>query len=971
MSSTSDQSLAALEAAVALRKEVTQEKVAFRTDLKASVAAREGAEAALASSKELVASIEETLGSAIVSTEWSGTSVRFLNLDGTWTDFVDLRGAKGEQGVMGPPPVLYDEHVPGTTYAIGALLRHEGIIWRALEETELAPEAGSEVWAEWIDFNPALAAQQAAEDAADEAADNSAATEVARDAALAAKTAAEAASANAVAVTGLSDLSAAALRIVSAADVTVVHIYDTANDSDGGAWRHKMRLHGWMTGVFPSKALLVGQTNRTVKIYSLDDPTCPLVYENSPEGMSWNWAGYDGADLTALAARNGVIVIGSSVTNKGGVGVVDLIRNRLEFHRGVGTVSEGWWTADPTEDFTGGMASGGISIDPANDVAMTVLPGTRPDPNRCGLPAPTIAVATAGGLSIVLPDGRATHSAATGAVSSAAFLGNGDLVWQMPGTWGTQYTRRDQVLTTGFGQIAVGQIGDVVAFQGLAPLGGQRFAGWREGVDGQLDLIDLTGFRQSGGSELGAKITDTFTTGYHFAAVNGATRKTTFILADSSADLSDLVDGSAEDRSGADNHPEVTGTFTREPVAVGSELAALKGVGHAGMVLADIPWDTLKERAIILWSYPVDQNGSHVIAGWGLTAFNESAPPARWGLITGWTNTEIAGTMRFAERANNMLSRPIWPQRWYQVILGIRDTGGGTFRRELWVNGELHNSGGQGNPGIDPELPLRLFQGSSGADAPAWPTALLRYCDTMPSPAEIRSMYAAERPLFEPGARCLLPSCDVRAVAHDASRAETVVATAAGTAVFQGLRRIQTIDAAGVDDVALLSSDAHTAAAAADGIRVIGSTAEVYATLPAIPLREAALERRPAPVYDPSVVEASGVTADATPRDLLKLAIAEGFAAGFEATVSAAEHGNVDGERACYRITGHVARDYLGNVMVEMLTPPTPYESTGTMDAVAAADTTAQTLDLTVTGVASKTLVWSARLQLTEIGHAA
>ena len=260
------------------------------------------------------------------------------------------------------------------------------------------------------------------------------------------------------------------------------------------------------------------------------------------------------------------------------------------------------------------------------------------------------------------------------------------------------------------------------------------------------------------------------------------------------------------------------------------------------------------------------------------------------------------------------------------------------------------------------------MQGSADGATP-YDTALIRYFDGAPTPDQLKAAYAAERPLFEPGAQCLLPARDVRAVADDESRAETLVGTAAGTAAFRGLLRTGLINAAGVNDAAFLSSDTHSVVAVADGIRVVGSAAEVYATLPAIPLREAVLERSPVRVYDPNIVQASGVTADATPRDVLKLPIAEGFAAAFEAVVSAAEHGNVDGERACYRVSGHVARDYAGNVTVQATTT-TVYESTSTMDATAAADTTAQTLDITVTGKASTTLRWSTRLQLTETGHA-
>ena len=41
--------------------------------------------------------------------EWSGTSVRFKNPDGSWGPFVDIRGDTGEQGNKGPQGPLGDK----------------------------------------------------------------------------------------------------------------------------------------------------------------------------------------------------------------------------------------------------------------------------------------------------------------------------------------------------------------------------------------------------------------------------------------------------------------------------------------------------------------------------------------------------------------------------------------------------------------------------------------------------------------------------------------------------------------------------------------------------------------------------------------------------------------------------------------------------------------------------------------------
>tara|TARA_R110002020_G_scaffold15555_35_gene55424 strand:- start:3310 stop:6429 length:3120 start_codon:yes stop_codon:yes gene_type:complete len=439
--------------------------------------------------------------------------------------------------------------------------------------------------------------------------------------------------------------------------------------------------------------------------------------------------------------------------------------------------------------------------------------------------------------------------------------------------------------------------------------------------------------------------------------------------ADVTSDWSSIqVKRAVPDRSRNQTAASVVGTINKEAVAPGADLYAYRPAANSGLISPTIQWGAVKERCICVWHKP-SQNYGGVIAGWGLEASNNAGSGSdRWGLITGWGGS---GTINYAERVHNFLSGDVPINQWHMVLLLIRALPGGAFRREIWVDGRLRNSATQGSlPNMVATDPLLWFNGEGQPENTSWfAVALPRYFDTAPTKDQIEAMYAAERPLFEANAKGLLPAASVQGLAFDASRDELLVGTTAGTAVFNGLRRSAVINAAAVADAALLSSDSHKVLAAGDGVRMIGTAAEVYGTLPAVPLRGAALDRKPVPVYDPNAVTATWATSDATPADVLKVPVPEGFAAAFDAIVTAAEHGNVDGERAVYRITGHVARDYLGNVTVQATTT-TVYESTGTMDAVAVADTTVQALDLTVTGLASKTLVWSARLQLTEIGRA-
>ena len=45
--------------------------------------------------------------------EWDGTQLRFENTDGTWGDFVDLKGEQGEQGLQGEQGIQGIQGLPG------------------------------------------------------------------------------------------------------------------------------------------------------------------------------------------------------------------------------------------------------------------------------------------------------------------------------------------------------------------------------------------------------------------------------------------------------------------------------------------------------------------------------------------------------------------------------------------------------------------------------------------------------------------------------------------------------------------------------------------------------------------------------------------------------------------------------------------------------------------------------------------
>ena len=96
---------------------------------------------------------------------------------------------------------------------------------------------------------------------------------------------------------------------------TCIFIYDTTQDSDGGAWRKECSTQSWFTETpnthrgprkdFPSLAVIVGTTNDSeITIYDGDDPNLPMFLRFSGDNsILYN-------DPTCITAINGCIYVG-------------------------------------------------------------------------------------------------------------------------------------------------------------------------------------------------------------------------------------------------------------------------------------------------------------------------------------------------------------------------------------------------------------------------------------------------------------------------------------------------------------------------------------------------------------------------------------------------------------------------------------------------------------------------------------
>ena len=221
---------------------------------------------------------------------------------------------------------------------------------------------------------------------------------------------------------GENDLSAISASI---ADTAVdVFVYDTRKDSDGGAWRKRTQHTSWYNETlgtatrgtrreFPAVAVIVAE-EYDITIYDADDPDLPMWM--LLRRQSWDrFCHYSRADDTSiayesLAALNGIVCIGS-YQDESSLQVGNFLADKSEIYRGSGNLySHGYSnglvgdTGAGSSIYDGTGTGLGLANSIVNDVAMTVLPNAPIDPST-GLPIPTIAVATDGGVSVIKDDG--------------------------------------------------------------------------------------------------------------------------------------------------------------------------------------------------------------------------------------------------------------------------------------------------------------------------------------------------------------------------------------------------------------------------------------------------------------------------------------------------------------------------------------------------------------------------------------
>ncbi|MBB6251445.1 LamG-like jellyroll fold domain-containing protein [Nitrospirillum iridis] len=229
----------------------------------------------------------------------------------------------------------------------------------------------------------------------------------------------------AVAVSGLGDLGAFSGQVQAGAPAAVF-FYDTTRDGDGGAWRLRCAGKTWATQVlntstrgkradFPGRVMFVADaTARTVTAYDCDQSTPVMWAVIGGPGKNVDL----GAGVPQMLARNGCLYIASNSTglfeiNFLGAEIVTRVTAGGTYIRG----EPGVVNANNALSESVYLPARALVTNGAAGVDVTVLPGAPID-RATGLPRPTIAVATPGGVSVIHPSGQvATITDASGAAA--------------------------------------------------------------------------------------------------------------------------------------------------------------------------------------------------------------------------------------------------------------------------------------------------------------------------------------------------------------------------------------------------------------------------------------------------------------------------------------------------------------------------------------------------------------------------
>lgn len=763
------------------------------------------------------------------------------------------------------------------------------------------------------------------------------------------------------------------LSAVAAVDT---FIYDTRLDTDGGAWRYRCRHTSWYNeakntgdrgrrGDFPLVAGLVLESAQ-LQIYDLTDidpatgaPRLWASYNRrTTAGASAPALGGSGQVLYSVFACEGRVFVGS------GSGLIEFNFPRdLVFARGTislstrfGRIADANTFGSGGNGFETGVLSGALVAVDVKRVHARVLPGAPLD--DAGLPIPTIAAATSGGVSVIHPSGQVVDITRVSGFHACEVLPNGDVA----------IVRTDASIVE-VGPLPYADITNInwrvsVYSDAAAPMirGAATKLGWP--AVASSTGVTIFGHRGENYSEgMAANISHTFATAW----LPGDTRRAWLCEGGSS------VGGTITDRSYKSSALTVVGSPTLAAVATGADLSALSGFSASNYLTqaysADLDFGDA-DFAVAFWLKEAPNSAVETIIERDSTSSNQriTVQITSGGILQFITDdgTDVVTCSSVAVVDDGF---------WHHVVAVMRGT-----TMELWIDGLLVATANGAAVDSLSNASAILRVGVDCQSSPANPLtngslALVRLSATAPTPKQIRRMYLDESALFIVGARAFLggASSAVASLSADPVTGQVAVATADGVSIFRGLSRVAYLDTAAVS---ALTSDAM-AAAALRGSHVLLAGASNYVAYreETWAIDEAARVRGQAQ----APIRARGVTTDATPTTLApRLHVGERELLRGRIRVVGRQYGATASERFSTVLDLGAYRDAGGNVTLSIVADDqhgarwdttgaaaivTTVETTSTLDAAVVVDTTAQTLAVQVTGKASTRMVWTAEVE--------
>ena len=799
------------------------------------------------------------------------------------------------------------------------------------------------------------------------------------------------------------ELQAAIKSVTSATTVGAVFLYSTKDDSDGGKWRSKCKGLSWFDeptlpagtaanqwnsatrsarSEFPAMALIVADNASppTVTIYDLDDPAMPMwmVFD----------AGTHSNDLLRSVGAVSVFALNGRIfcccDDGFGLAVANMAEDGGSLYTATadsGSYKGNIATRNEATGFNLGAYGVSIAGNTVNDVAATVLEGA--EIGALGLPIPTVAVATDGGVSVIHPSGDVYNLTnantqndsrivfftddgklglnyeQSGGVQNATFCGLINIPFADTTTaigssiWLEEY--QDNRYPTGLACTTLTYTSASSEANAIAPMGKDGLA---LGYPDRLSIVK----RNTGNDVEGAVayITSAYNTGYMVGDIRGAW------LANSSTDGAGAT---VHDRCVKGNDMTEQGTVTDGDVATDAELKYYTNWNSSNYLSLAYTSDLDFTNTMSVMFWVKDYGHSSDIYGIGTRSstlsqsiYIDGGYDYRWTLSSDGSAEQIfefpeaGGLGEWTFVCFTMNAGAVRGYKNGQNIAASNGTfTGNIFSQATDTEGLEIGKGPIGSGG------------SSGGKL-----SLFRISATAPTPKQIADIYAAEKPLFAANAKCLLAANQVNDLAYDTTSGLLHVASesTASSKSFRGLEAVESLTSDGSLGLAASKPLDHITASGGVVAGVGGETADADTSgcgvnLPSLDVR-AELNEGESKIPDDGKLHFSGITTSNGGDVIAHIPIAEEENVTVNAHVTAKGYGaDLGTHYANYILTEQFYRAAGGDVTSAVAEASiVSQESAAGLDATLGVDTSADTAKITVTGDASDRVVWAASVEV-------